>query len=444
MDRRQDERTNVPALLKIIDEAKALGAEHAELLVTRVDRAEHVWAEGRRAPAKKDSKTVVSGVVTLHEGQAVSFTLPDLAGKGLKPALEAAINKAKKLPADPDGGPAERYPITLRGLSVDDPRYPNISEEDRDEVLLINREACAESPGVDPTRITYQEQRRARSFVSSRGFDSVAADTLYHVIVEGRDSHSGRVLAHSAVARNFANVGSLPYGVELTRRLMDLRDEVPMPPGEPALILESRVLAGLLRSIAPAFSAELVERGASFVSKAPGGKLGNARIHLIDDGGLTGAPYTLAFDDRGVSPMPIPIIREGVLGGLYHTPATARRHNARPTGHQLGGALVPSNLGFRSGNRSRTQMLGEVNLGLAPDHLTGKIDLNNGTVDLRGPALVLERGQRRGAVREIRVKTTIIELFTKVVEVASDQERHDGVDCATTLIRGVPLVATAT
>ena len=51
MDRRQDERTNVPALLKIIDEAKALGAEHAELLVTRVDRAEHVWAEGRRAPA---------------------------------------------------------------------------------------------------------------------------------------------------------------------------------------------------------------------------------------------------------------------------------------------------------------------------------------------------------------------------------------------------------
>ena len=85
MDRRQDERTNVPALLKIIDEAKALGAEHAELLVTRVDRAEHVWAEGRRAPAKKDSKTVVSGVVTLHEGQAVSFTLPDLAGKGVKP-----------------------------------------------------------------------------------------------------------------------------------------------------------------------------------------------------------------------------------------------------------------------------------------------------------------------------------------------------------------------
>ena len=47
-------------------------------------------------------------------------------------------------------------------------------------------------------------------------------------------------------------------------------------------------------------------------------------------------------------------------------------------------------------------------------------------------------------MREIRVKTTIIELFTKVVEVASDQERHDGVDCATTLIRGVPLVATVT
>ena len=225
---------------------------------------------------------------------------------------------------------------------------------------------------------------------------------------------------------------------------MDLRDEVPMPPGEPALILESRVLAGLLRAIAPAFSAELVERGGSFVSKAPGGKLGNARIHLIDDGGLTGAPYTLAFDDRGVPPMPIPIIREGVLGGLYHTPATARRHNARPTGHQLGGALVPSNLGFRSGNRSRTQMLGEVNLGLALDHFTGKIDLNNGTLDLRGPALVLERGQRRGAVREVRLKTTIIELFTKVIEVASDQERHDGVDCATTLIRGVPLVASAT
>jgi predicted Zn-dependent protease len=139
--------------------------------------------------------------------------------------------------------------------------------------------------------------------------------------------------------------------------------------------------------------------------------------------------------------MPVPILREGKLGGYYHDPESARRHDARPTGHVVGDTLVPSNLVVRKGNRSRTQMLGEVPVAVFLDHLDGKIDLSTGAIDLHGPATLLEHGKPKGVVPEVILRGNICEFLSGVVELSSDQERTGHVDCATTLIKGFPVLA---
>lgn len=439
MDKRSDESGTLAALQRLLEEARAAGAAAAEALHVSQEGAGFETLTGKRIQLRRHKHQRVLGRVYLEDGRAAPFAAEGRGPAEVRELVLAAVRKARTAAPDPTAAPADRYPLTLRGLGVEDPRYGHITEEDREELVQCNRESCAEIAGVECTRVSYTEQRRIRSFASTRDVQATVADTHYMVGVEARDTTTGRRLSQHSEARNFANVGSLPYGVELARRLVDLRQVVPLPPGEPALVLETRAMAALIAALAPAFSGPLIEQQASFLAQDMGLRVGHSRVHLIDDGGLPGGLYSRHFDDRGVPPMPVPILREGVIGGLYQTPESARRAGVRPTGHSVGEALQPSNLILRAGNRSRTQMLGEVPLALAFDHLQGTLDVATGLIDFVGPALVLEKGQKRGAVLEVRLRGSVVDLLNRVAEVASDQERHGAVDCATTLIKGFPV-----
>ena len=229
-------------------------------------------------------------------------------------------------------------------------------------------------------------------------------------------------------------MGSLPFGVGVCRRIEAFAQETRLPTEEYRICLPPRVMAVILAALAPGFSAEAISAGRSWVA-APG-NLASHRVHLIDDGSVPGSPRTLAFDERGVPPMPMPIIREGASAGRYHTPETARVDGVRPTGHFVDGRVRRSNLILRAGNRSRTQMLGELPWAVFLDRLEGTIDPVTGQIDAAGPAHVLERGKRIGYVPSYRLVGDARKLLHSVAEISSDQERHLDVDCATTVIQG--------
>ena len=127
------------------------------------------------------------------------------------------------------------------------------------------------------------------------------------------------------------------------------------------------------------------------------------------------------------------------MTGLYQSPESARIADIRPTGHIRGGALVPSNLVLRPGNRSRTQMLSEVPVALSYDRLEGELDTKTGRLRCWGPAFVLEKGRPKGSLPRVELDVDIVDLLLQVQEIAADQERHGHVDCATVLIREAPL-----
>ncbi|MCB9763438.1 MAG: hypothetical protein H6739_26965 [Alphaproteobacteria bacterium] len=439
MDRSLDSETLIPFLMRLLDDARGAGAVAAEVLRVDTQTTALSWKGDRRARPRRARALAITGAVYLDGGKAGWFKADTEDRSQLKRAVEDALRRARDARADDACAPADRYDINTRGLGIDDPRYETIDDTARLDVVRGNEAACTDVNGVDCVSVRYQDATVVRSFASSRGVQACSAETLYEVALEARDRTNGRTLVQSARARNFAHVGSLPYGVDLARRLADLRDEAAMPPGQPALVFETRVMATVLALLAPAFTSTRVRAGESFLADLKGRPIGHPRVHLIDDACMPGGVNTHAFDDRGVPSMPVPFIKEGHLGGLLYDPEEARRAGVRPTGHTLNGALAPSNLVLRAGNRSRTQMLGEVPLALCFDHLSGKVDIKTGRFDLSGPAFILERGQRQGVVPTVRLRGAITDLLAAVVEVASDQEREDAVDCATTLFKGFPV-----
>lgn len=422
-----------PYLTRILEEAKAAGAVAAEVLHVRTAAAGVEYARGRHAGVVRKNTLSIRGRVFVDGGGTAPFAVTS--GEKLPAALRKAVKAADRGKSDPFAGPADNYPITLRGLGIDDPRYEQLTDEDRVFVVDSNAGALSSTRLVE---CSYRDVRVERGFASSRGTMAVVTSTSYtlDMRVEGKPGSAAR----AEVGRAFANVGALPYSTALEKRVTALgAGKTALPDGEVAIILPPRSMAWLLERLAPAFSIHRVEAGKSFVDKVD--RIGSVKVHVTDDGTLHGAPRTRAFDDRGVAPMPVPILREGKVGGYYHDPASARRHDARPTGHVVQDKLVPSNLVVRKGNRSRTQMLGEVPVAVFIDQLSGSLDLATGQLNATGPATLLEHGKPKGVVQSVVLEGHICELLAGVVELSSDQERTGHVDCATTLIKGFPVQA---
>ncbi|MED5369441.1 MAG: metallopeptidase TldD-related protein [Myxococcota bacterium] len=428
----------LPALERLAELAQQKGASDVELLDLRWQASSVEVRDGRAGPTQHTRGTILRGRVYAGEGQVAGFATKDPARA--TEALSDALLRARSMAPAPAAAPAERFPISERGQGLDDRRYGQISDRERAEVALENFSGC-DLKGVHCLGADYNDNRNLRAFFSTRGIATTNSDTRYDVRVRASLADGSHETSFQAAGRAFASIGVLPYGRDLAERLKELAaTPVPFPGGDPAIVLEPEVLSTLVHQLGPAFCADRVQAGASFLS-GHDGPLGSDRVSLIDDGSLHGALLARAFDDRGVPPMPVPLIRDGALGGLLHSPETAREGQARPTGHVLDGNLSPSNLLLRPGRRSRTQMLGEVPLALQFDRLDGELDLRTGRFEYRGPAWILEAGKRRGRVAQAVLRGHITELLAGVKELANNQRRTLDVDCATAVITDFPVSA---
>lgn len=430
-------RKVLPQLNKWLEIARSGGARAAEILYE--ERVTHALSlgNGRRAEAGPTTQVRIDGRVYLEGGRTGSFTLHDPRPDRVEKAIGSAITSSRRAALNVHAGPIQRIGISERGHGIEDRRYDMLDAESRQEVLELNESAALGHEGIEVLAIDYQDARTERTYSATTENEGASADTVYRVRMHVRDTHTGDELDAVSEARTFSHVGSLPFGAELARRLIALRERAVAPEGPLPLVLESRVGAWLLTQLAPAFSAALCASGDSFVADR-GPQLASSRVHLIDDPGLHGGLRTLPFDDRGVPPSPVAILREGMRGGLYQSPETAREADIRPTGHVFDGALQPTNLILRPGNRSRTQMLSEVPVCLSFDRLEGSLDLKTGRLSCWGPAFVLEKGRPKGALPRVALDVDVVDLLLQVQEVAADQERYRSVDCATLLIREAP------
>ena len=202
------------------------------------------------------------------------------------------------------------------------------------------------------------------------------------------------------------------------------------------LVIDPRAAADFFRRFAPAFCADAVRAG-NFLASRLGRPLSSSVLHITDDAGLSSGLYSRTFDDRGVPPIPVTLLKEGVPNSLYHDPESARALGLRPTGHVTDGALRPTNLVVRPGSRTRNVILAELTEHLVIDDLP---QLNLVTGRLVGPVLVgvVRGGQREGAALA-QLDLDVHELLACVDEVASDQERNGEVDAPTMVLRGLSL-----
>lgn len=432
-------------LSRLLDSARKAGARGAEGLITESSETTMHLVERQISPARSHSEVRLQFRVYTANGRLGIGTVDapglDKLEALVDTALEVALTGAEAAPEDPLEGPADRFDLDGRGLGLQDRRRPLLTNADRRDLLRENEAGCAGiSSDVHVDQVTYRESAAVRTFSSSRGATAVESSTRYDASATARLGTNGRAITEEVASRQFANVASIPFGAELGRRLQRLDQRCP-PPSRPLPILISPpAMAHLLASLAPAFTAESVRSGRSFVSRFLGRPLTNPRLHVIDDPSLPGALGTRSFDDRGVLPGPVVILKEGVAASLYVDLRTARATDSRPTGHEFGGTVGPSNLVMRSGTRSRNAIgmdLGDY-LVLDSFHEPHPLDLATGQVESLCDLLVYANNEFHGAMPAVPLRLPLRRLLSAVREVAGDQARYHHVDAATVVLDPLP------
>jgi len=435
-------------LSRLIEQAKKSGAQAAEVLYEQSSKLEINWERGSAGLPTQRSGMVATIGVYASEGRVGWCELradhPQKLVDDAEAGLADALQRAKRAEPSQHSGPVDRYDIVERGLGLLDRRQPHLSVDDRCEVLEDNAAGCrGVHPDIRVERLDYTEQLITRGYASSRGHSATERSSRYDAVIRARMGRTGRRHVEGAASRQFANVASMPFGVELGQRMVRLGQPATIPDGEPPLIINATATATLLRSLAPAFSATAVEDGSSFIASCFGQRLASPKFHLIDDPALPGALLSRAFDDRGVPPAPVVLLREGVASGLYLDPVSARVGDHRPTGHVTGGVLSPSNLILRPGNRSRNAIGMDLNDYLVLDnfHSRSPVDLASGTVQSLVDLLVYRDHSVVGAVQGVPLDMHISKLLGAVVEIASDQARYAEADACSLVLEGIALGA---
>jgi predicted Zn-dependent protease len=421
-----------PQLLSALDLLRKGGALAAEVLLTRTE-----WLEqsGSRAPVSA-GESVGWEVRAWKAGGAT--------GTGSAPTLDGAVSQALQMmgsaAADPFAGPADRQDVRTAGLSTSDRRYASIEHADRVELLELCERAFeksnAKSAGSVRLRdLHYRQERVHRSWASSRGADLSDSSTTFS-LSGAAAFDDGRAIHQVLASRHFSDVASLPFGLDLRRRAEPLTRHLAGPIPDLPLLIEPRAMAEFARALAPAFAADhsgfihrMITAGAPATRTYDPLRLAPPLLHMTDDAGLHSGLYTVVFDDRSVTPVPLALLREGVIGARCHSPETARADGTRATGHVRNGKIQPSNLVIRPGSRTRNMIraeLGEMLVLDAPPFL----NLDTGT--LEGPAQVLHvRDGETLGFYDVVFDIRLMEFFAGVVEFAADQERHIGVDTPT-------------
>lgn len=424
----------------LVQEARRAGARGVEILTSETESVQ-VRGEPRTRPTTGARTTSAMTVRCWIEGgrRGVAEGTPDAF-----PALvQQACAAAAKAPEDPYGGPIRQMATAPRGLGIDDVRHHQISLEDRLDVVTSNQKAADKAdPAVRASAFGYRDERTLRRFANSNGVALEAAATSYEAWGAVNVTAGGQTLTLSehTAGRAFASIACMPFGALLAQRGKGLIPDAPPLDGPIRVLLPPRATGKLIAWLAEFFTIQHREAGDTFVAAASVEPLFHHKLHLVDDAGLSGGLRTRGFDDRGVTPAPLNLIREGMVAAHYLDPESARRLDMRPTGHVWGDQLRPSNLQLNSGARSINAWLGEQDQQVfqiddLPD-LTG-IDPRTGDLDLVVHGTLHHRHEVLGARRGVRVHGNLLTALAAVHGVTSDTDRIGHVDAPGVFLDGL-------
>lgn len=283
---------------------------------------------------------------------------------------------------------------------------------------------------------TYQDGEVEVILVNSLGVSlqySGAYCGMYIDLVAGggEDSQTGFAMDYSL---HLKNLDPVRLGKEAAHRAVRMLGAKRGSTTQAAVVLDPYIATGFLGVVAPALSAEAVQKGRSLFAGKVGQPVASELFNLVDDGALAEGIASAPFDGEGAPTAETVLIKNGVLQCFLHNTYTAAKDGVSSTGNGIRGSFKGTpevgytNFFLQPGNRSAEQIIGEVKSGLYLTEVMGLHTANpiSGDFSFGASGLWIENGKLSYPVRGMAVAGNIMEVIKNVDAVGSDLQFFGG------------------
>ncbi|MFZ5596566.1 MAG: TldD/PmbA family protein [Bacillota bacterium] len=382
----------------------------------------------------------------IMRGNRIGFAYTsDLKGECVEQVLEQALANASNVAADKYRtlpGPSSFYP----DVTLYDPKIIDTPVEDKINLARMMEDAAR---GYD-SRVsiiegsTYTDTETEVYLMNSLGVDlnfrgAYCGSYIALVAGQGDDSQTGFALKYST---RYSDLDPLETGREGAMRAVRMLGARSVPSQVVPVVLEPHVATGFLGLLAPALTAEAVQKGRSLFAGRTGQTVASEKVNMVDDGSYPGGIASAPFDGEGVPTSRTRLITRGLLEGFLHNTYTAAREGVKSTGNSVRGSykstpeVGATNLFIEAGNTTPDEIIKSAGRGLYVTEVLGMHTANpiSGDFSLGVSGLMIEDGKLTFPVRGIAMAGNIIELMKKISATGNDLTFFGGLGAPTILI----------
>lgn len=370
--------------------------------------------------------------IRFFKGKRVGFAFgTEISDEGLNDTLNRAIAAADYTAADeyqrlPE--PRGAYPA----VDLFDETITAAPVEDKIALALRMEEAALDFDRrvkvIESS--TYQEVAGEVAVANSLGISALyraAVCGLYISLAAEQDgqSETGYALRYG---RRYGKLDPQVLGREAAERAVRLLGARTIKTCSVPVVFDPYVAVDIIGLLAPALTAEAVQRGRSLFAGKIGEKTAGGGFTIIDDGTYTDGVRTAPFDGEGVPTQRTVLVKDGVLQGYLYNTYTAAKEGCASTGNATRASFKstpgvgPTNFYLEPGKTSPEDLMREIDEGLYVMEVMGMHTANpiSGDFSVGASGVWIEKGVPTHPVRGIVIAGNMLELLKRIDAVGND------------------------
>lgn len=415
---------------QVVDRAQKLGADQSEAFLIKSKDLTIDVRDGQVETLKLAEDRGL-GVRVFRQNRIGFAYTSNLENSALEQIIGQALANSDKTSPDQfnympkPGGP-------YASLDLFDPAIEKVAVEDKiDLAKTIENTARTFDKRVTITeRSSYFDAEYEVTLANSLGIAASYRGTYcgcYADLVaeENGDTQTGFAIK---MTLNYKDLDPTKVGHEAAEKAVRKLGAKTVNTQKTVIVFDPYIATGFLDVVAPALSAEAVQKGKSLFGGKVGQKVASDKITIVDYGAMPGGIASSPFDGEGVPTSKTVLVQNGELKGFLHNTYTAAKDGVMSTGNGTRGSFKSTpevgttNFYIEPGFTNPDDLIKDITTGLYITDVMGMHTANpiSGDFSVGAAGIWIENGRFTKPVRGVAIAGNILDLLNEVEGVGSD------------------------
>nr|MDO8134085.1 TldD/PmbA family protein [Candidatus Njordarchaeum guaymaensis] len=423
---------------RAVAQAEKIGATQAEAFALRSTISTCFIEKLEVTSAQRKVQTGIGIRVAL--GKRIGFSCTSsLSEQSIKETIEKALKIAHAREEDPRFKTFQTQGSCQKVLGIFDKR---VRESQTDELISEGRLLAEASRNYDKRIHSGSGSLRNvvydRTIANSLGVELEESDTVVslEMSVMAKDNSEVSSGAYAESARSLGDVGVERVGFTASRLAVEQLRRKPIETKAMDLVMHSYAIGDLLsNTLHPAFMGDNLIRSRTPFAGKLAKKVVSELVSVDDSGVVDKGLATQSFDDEGTPTRRTPLIEKGVVKSFLYDSIWANQAKTQSTGNASRKAadglrtygsepvIDTTNIVVKPGNKSFEELVSEIDAGILTYYVSGAHTANqvSGAFSVAAEtAFKIEHGEITYPVKEAMIGGDLIQLLSKVSQVAND------------------------